>query len=147
MSAHWLEDDEEEYVKSVPNTTHMLPCPFCGHPPEVVTHNGYGDKYSKDTEYGFGTPFTVRCRKDTSKCTAQPYGNAGISVECAIKNWNTRCVGGHVVTFHHEIAGVICPTDCWVVCAEGYMYGPCENWQDVERRVINEWKNDRNMVG
>ena len=61
--------------------------------------------------------------------------------------WNTRCVDGHVVTFHREKAGVIAPAEVWVVVTEGYMYGPWCRWQDVEKDIRQEWKHDRNMVG
>ena len=31
--------------------------------------------------------------------------------------------------------------------SEGYMYGPCEKWQDVERIAREEWQCGRHIVG
>ena len=111
----------------------LLPCPFCG-----------------SREIGI-----VHCEKDC--CGAEPrLVECGCGVDMcgdwscdkdAIDSWNTRVVDGHVVTFFWERPGQIGPTETWVVCEEGYMYGPCKTWQEVETIIREEWMQDRNLVG
>jgi len=108
----------------------LLPCPFCGGEACWVLNHHMLPEYQVTC---------IRCHADA--------GTWDDSVGMAIDRWNTRCVDGHVVTFHREKAGVIAPTEVWVVVAEGYMYGPHERWDDVEYAVRDEWKDDRHMVG
>ena len=51
----------------------LLPCPFCGHEPEVRAGRG-------------GTRWYVQCMNDQCKCTVQLFDSRAQ----AVKAWNTR---------------------------------------------------------
>lgn len=107
----------------------LLPCPFCGGEAHVMKHVHMVQEFAAYC----GACETVHGWHGTARD--------------AVESWNTRCVDGHVVTFHCERASVIAPMKVWVVVAEGYMYGPWERWQNVEKDIRQEWKHDRHMVG
>ncbi len=114
------------------STEHLLPCPCCGSRPAF------------DLGYGF---VAIVCSNDS--CPLDPCTEYALDgcMKKITNAWNTRCVDGHVVTFHWEKPGVIGPTAVWVVIDDGYMYGPCERWQDVEKAIREDWKHERNLVG
>jgi len=109
----------------------LLPCPFCGNDDPRVAETPLRDNYR----------FVVRCDMCGAQSAAR--GNPGVVGE----DWNVRYVGGHRVLFRREKPGVLAPTGVWVVEHAGYLYGPCERWQDVERIVREEWQHERNLVG
>lgn len=110
----------------------FLPCKFCGESASKLVHSELYRINHADWCWFSGKDFKQR---------------ASLLEPDEADQWNTRCVDGHVVTFHWEPPGVIGETCVWVVCAEGYMYGPCERWQDVETIIRNEWKADSCLVG
>ncbi len=105
----------------------LLPCPFCGgeaHCHGFVHTDGY-----------------LQC----SRCYATVSDSDKRSCAAA---WNTRIVDGHKVVFIRERK--LAPVDddlVWLVVDNGYMYGPCETWQEVERLVRDEWQHDRHLAG
>lgn len=115
----------------------LLPCPFCGGL-ELDVRSG-----SRDRE---GIPTSVYC--DECGCNGPWVYTDDAWIDSFVANqWNTRVVSGREVTFKREVAGVVSPNAVWVVFCGGYMYGPCENWQDVENQIRNEWEHDRHLVG
>lgn len=108
----------------------LLPCPFCGEEAKIIRNDSYG-------------MCQVLCNCETEPSVILPKDQ----LRKAIGLWNTRMVDGHRLTFHWERQGVIAPKPAWVVCHDGYMYGPCERWQDVETIIRNEWKADSCLVG
>lgn len=119
-------------VVELSGNDHLLPCPFCGSQAEMFFQlDDLGD-------------WRVMCRWcGASSC---PEGFR-YDKKQAINDWNTRVVNGNKVTFTWEPPNVIAPVGVWVVLHEGYMYGPCKKWQDVEKIVREEFKHDRHMVG
>lgn len=106
----------------------LLPCPFCG-----------------------GTNLRLVLRHfqwcvDCVDCNIQGPSCHMSNKDLCVQHWNTRSVGGNVVTFHWEKAGVISKNPCWVAMAGGYMYGACDTWQEVEKVVRDEWKMDKNLA-
>jgi Lar family restriction alleviation protein len=114
---------------------HLLPCPFCG-----------GEAYILESSYKPNSNTIYEYKAYCGQCNAESGAWSGAASEAA-NAWNTRCVDGHVVTFHWTKPGVIGPTAVWVVCDDWYMYGPYEKWQDVEKAIREEWKSERNLVG
>ena len=113
----------------------LLPCPHCGCGGEVVCEQ----EHDHD-----GSTYTIR-KIQCMECNA--CGNACSIMEWTIDAWNTRCINGHRVTFKWDDPGVVGPNGTWVVVDSGYMSGPCEDWQLVEKLIREEWKHDRNLVG
>lgn len=115
----------------------LLPCPFCG---SDDVHVSYDD-------YDFARWVSCnQCECDGSLLIVQP-GTKEAALAGVVRKWNTRNVCGHAVLFHWEKPGVISENGVWVVCHDGYMYGPSEHWQDVAIAVVDEWESDRNLVG
>lgn len=114
----------------------LLPCPFCGstelNGPHIIEY--VGDYCSPS--------WWVDC--ENCPCSMHIMGT---DVNVLADAWNTRVVGGNKVIFHWERPRVVAPTAAWIVLHSGYMYGPCEQWEDVERIVREEWQHDRNLVG
>lgn len=110
----------------------LLPCPFCGGEAGFIESDSYGACHLGCT---------------VEECSGYSWPSDESELRDRIDRWNTRCVDGHVVTFHREKASVIAPVAVWVVMAEGYMYGPWERWQNVEKDIRQEWKHDRHVVG
>ena len=104
----------------------LLPCPFCGCEPTVRTNSRQ-------------FPLSVECPGCN---TLGPAGTSDV-----VSQWNTRRIGGNLVTFQWERPGVISENGVWFIVSEGYMYGPCEKWQDVERIAREEWQCGRHIVG
>lgn len=114
------------------NPVMLLPCPFCG---------GVANECYQRDDLG---DWKIECQGcGAVSCPDGMRYDRGLAVE----DWNTRIVNSHRVTFSWEPPGVIGETSVWVVCSDGYMYGPCDRWQDVEKIVREEWQHDRNMVG
>ena len=61
--------------------------------------------------------------------------------------WNTRHIHGHKVTFKYEPANLVFQSAQWLVIDDGYLYGPCDEWEDVAELIRTEWKHDRHLVG
>lgn len=111
----------------------LLPCPFCGGEGELCYERHDIDDWQ------------VSCKE--CGAVSCPVSMRFYETKGAIDDWNTRIVNGHRVTFYWEKPGVISPTSVWLVSHKGYLYGPCDKWEDVEKLVRDEWENDRNLVG
>lgn len=116
----------------------LLPCPFCG-----ATERERD--YAKGNRSGVfryeNSPHSEMQRWYRVACLTCGAGHSSVD------KWNTRTINGHSVTLKREKAGVVSPEAVWVVFSGCYMYGPCENWQDVENQIRNEWEHDRHLVG
>lgn len=125
-----MSEEKSDSTTSVDRVV-LLPCPFCGHDPTVHTDS---KKF----------PLNIEC---TGCYTIGPAVTRVGVVTDVVSQWNTRRIGGNTVLFQWEKPGVIAPTGVWFILDEGYMYGPCERWQDVERIAREEWQCGRHIAG
>jgi hypothetical protein len=74
-------------------TPAMLPCPFCGGPATVMAYGGFED-FSEQSEYPYGSFFTVGCGQAMSgrkpHCQIQPRTHGYITPSVAAIVWNDR---------------------------------------------------------
>lgn len=109
----------------------LLPCPFCGSNPRVHTDSKM-------------FPTSIEC---LGCYTIGPAVTRVGVVTDVISQWNTRRISGNTVLFQWEKPGVNTPTGGWFIIEGGYMYGPCESWQEIERIAREGRQFGRHITG
>ena len=114
----------------------LLPCPFCGDTSDML-----GEQEKRGLYLYHSDP-----SGDTKAWSHICCLNCGAE-HASVDKWNTRVISGNKVAFRHESGGAITDGPVWLVIDGGYMYGPCDKWEDVAELIRTEWQNDRHLVG
>lgn len=114
-----------EFPKIIPADMEsgLLPCPVCGGAVKIMN------------------PGAISC----PDCQLSMVGDGGI-VEL-VRRWNTRTIRGKELRFFRSFVNEVAPVRCWCVVYGAYLYGPCEQVDDVIQSILTEWESDRNLVG